>query len=323
MLKKKLLVFVSSTFNDLKEERQAAVQAILKAGHIPAGMELFTAGDKSQLQTIYNWIDQCDVYMLILGGRYGSLEPESKVSYTELEYDYAREAGKPFFATVISEPALDEKSRILGQAAFERDNPTQLKQFREKVLQSISSFFSDTKDIKLCVHESLSDFSLDPSLTGWVSGKDIPDSSSIQKEIEELRIENDKLRKALSKSTPKVNEASEDERFSELRQILENTEVLVPKSFLRTATSDETRSLHHLLVSAADILVSGVTSQPMNNEYKQFMYRSVIPKLQIHGLAENEKVAGVTYRRAALNKEGQRYLSWVERTKKKKKRDET
>ncbi len=40
-LRKRLQVFVSSTFNDLKLERQAAVEAILTAGHIPAGMELF------------------------------------------------------------------------------------------------------------------------------------------------------------------------------------------------------------------------------------------------------------------------------------------
>lgn len=41
---KKLQVFVSSTYTDLIEERQAAVEAILDAGHIPAGMELFKAG---------------------------------------------------------------------------------------------------------------------------------------------------------------------------------------------------------------------------------------------------------------------------------------
>jgi hypothetical protein len=51
-MKRKLQVFVSSTYSDLIDERQAAVAAILKAGHIPAGMELFTAGDKSQMKTI-------------------------------------------------------------------------------------------------------------------------------------------------------------------------------------------------------------------------------------------------------------------------------
>ena len=73
-MKRKLQVFISSTYSDLKEERQAAVEAILKAAHIPAGMELFTAGNKSQMATIERWIDESDVFMLILGGRYGSIE---------------------------------------------------------------------------------------------------------------------------------------------------------------------------------------------------------------------------------------------------------
>ena len=81
---KKLQIFVSSTFIDLIDERQAAVEAILKAGHIPAGMELFTASNQSQWTIIQKWIDESDIYMLILGGRYGSIEPDSGLSYTEL-----------------------------------------------------------------------------------------------------------------------------------------------------------------------------------------------------------------------------------------------
>ena len=71
---KKYQVFISSTYTDLREERQAAVEAILKAGHIPAGMELFTSTNKSQWTIIQRWIDESDIYMLILGGRYGSIE---------------------------------------------------------------------------------------------------------------------------------------------------------------------------------------------------------------------------------------------------------
>jgi hypothetical protein len=67
MAKKRFQVFVSSTFEDLRDERQAAVEAILKAGHIPAGMELFTAGSVSQLEVIKQWIRDSDIYMLILG----------------------------------------------------------------------------------------------------------------------------------------------------------------------------------------------------------------------------------------------------------------
>ncbi len=76
-IRKRLQVFVSSTFSDLRHERQAAVEAILTAGHIPAGMELFAAGDESQMEVIKQWIDESDVYLLILAGRYGSIEQKS------------------------------------------------------------------------------------------------------------------------------------------------------------------------------------------------------------------------------------------------------
>ena len=64
-MKKKLQIFISSTYIDLIDERQSAVQAVLESGHIPAGMELFKAGNLSQLETIKKWINDCDVYMQI------------------------------------------------------------------------------------------------------------------------------------------------------------------------------------------------------------------------------------------------------------------
>jgi hypothetical protein len=58
-------------------------------------MELFAAGDESQPETIRRWIDDSDVFMPILGGRYGSVEPKSGMSYLPLEYEYATKADKP------------------------------------------------------------------------------------------------------------------------------------------------------------------------------------------------------------------------------------
>src|ERR1700682_4809541 len=98
-------------------ERQAAVEAILRSGHIPAGMELFAAGDESQLETIRRWIDDSDVFMLILGGRYGSIESKSGKSYIELEYEYALNAKKPLFAAVISDAYLETKVKAAGPTA--------------------------------------------------------------------------------------------------------------------------------------------------------------------------------------------------------------
>ena len=109
---KKLQVFVSSTYTDLIEERQSAVQAILDAGHIPAGMELFKSGNRSQLETIYKWIDESDIYMLILGGRYGSIESNSGKSYTHIEYEYAINSNIPVFSVVLTNSFLHYKASL-------------------------------------------------------------------------------------------------------------------------------------------------------------------------------------------------------------------
>ena len=132
-MNKKLQVFVSSTYTDLIEERQAAVEAILDAGHIPAGMELFKAG-KSQMKTIRKWIDESDVYMLILGGRYGSIEEESGLSYTELEYKYALSINMPVFAIVLEDSFLFTKAATKGKdAIFEKDNLDKYDAFKELI----------------------------------------------------------------------------------------------------------------------------------------------------------------------------------------------
>ena len=221
-MKKKLQIFISSTYTDLVEERQAAVSAILKAGHIPAGMELFTSGDESQMDTIKRWIDESDVFMLILGGRYGSIEPNSSLSYTELEYDYAVKSGKPFFAVVIEESALEQKVKEQGRGVIEIDNAEKLKAFRKKVLSKISAFFKNVQDIKLAVFETIPEFQGRYNFTGWISGSEIPDIQTFTDQINNLRAENKRLtedRNALDAGA--VFTPSEEKEFEHIRQKLD------------------------------------------------------------------------------------------------------
>ena len=194
-MKKKLQIFVSSTFTDLLEERQAAVQAILRAGNIPAGMELFSAGNKSQLDTIKKWIEESDIYVLILGGRYGSLETESQLSYTEIEYKYAIELGKPFFALVLNDEMMQIKVKNEGQSVLELDNQNKYKKFKELVLSKVCRLCKDESEIKLSILESIIDIQNQFELTGWIKGNEIPDNSILLKEIESLRNERDELQK--------------------------------------------------------------------------------------------------------------------------------
>src|SRR5271157_912922 len=89
---KRYQVFISSTYADLKEERRAVIQTVIESNCIPAGMELFPAADEQQLDFIKRVINDCDYYLLIIGGRYGSVD-ETGISYTEQEYDYAVSRG--------------------------------------------------------------------------------------------------------------------------------------------------------------------------------------------------------------------------------------
>jgi hypothetical protein len=57
---KRYQVFVSSTYADLKEERQRVIQALMEMDCIPAGMELFPAADQEQFEFIKRVIDDCD-----------------------------------------------------------------------------------------------------------------------------------------------------------------------------------------------------------------------------------------------------------------------
>jgi hypothetical protein len=195
---KKLQVFVSSTYTDLRGERQAAVEAILTAGHIPAGMELFTAGDESQMETIKRWIAESDVFLLILGGRYGSLEPQSGKSYIECEYDYAASMNRPLFACVVKDDAQRERVKHYGLDIVEQENPGLLKAFRQKVTSKMCRFWEDTKDIKLTILETLPEFARREELSGWVKGNEPANAVALAEEVARFAKENTELRQKLS-----------------------------------------------------------------------------------------------------------------------------
>jgi len=217
--RKKLQVFVSSTFLDLIDERQAAVEAILTAGHIPAGMELFTAGDESQMEVIKQWIDESDVYLLILGGRYGNIEPKTGKSYTHLEYEYALSKEKPVFACVMKEEITDSRVASLGKKVLELENPDKFKEFRKIVLSKISEFWEDFKDIKITIAGKLSQLVRREDLVGWVRPTtQSANPAALADEIARLSKENAFLRDRL---IPETNEETYSGlTFLELKNIL-------------------------------------------------------------------------------------------------------
>ena len=102
-MKKKYTVFVSSTYEDLKEEREKVFKQILRVGLIPIGMEMFNAGNLEEWELIKRTIDEADYYLLIIGPRFGSSEKSSGLSYTQKEFYYAKSLALPRATFILSD----------------------------------------------------------------------------------------------------------------------------------------------------------------------------------------------------------------------------
>lgn len=292
-MQKKLQVFVSSTFTDLKMERQAAVSAILNMGHIPAGMELFTANDTSQWETIRKWIDESDVYMLILGARYGSVDEKSGISYTELEYEYALKSKKPLFAVVVEERCIEQIAKDRGLDFIERIHTQELKKFRDNVLKNMCSFYEDTKDIQICVMKSLPKIDAERELTGWISGRDVSNTKALVDELSTLSKENKELQKKLSDSIKNSTNSTQDDNFLELSQIFKKIKYNIPdiENYQETTQHD----LFELFQKFGSKLITGIGERFCTNEHSSYIFTNVFPKFELYDLVYSDSQANKGY----------------------------
>ncbi len=161
-------VFISSTFEDLIDARQAVSTALLRADCLPSGMELFPASDQSQFEFIKSVIDECDYYLLILAGRYGTTDPKTGLSFTEMEYDYAVSQNKPVVRLLHQDPIL-----MLPPESLEKTDAgrASLHRFREKVRNGILvKFWKDVSELQFETVMGLQQAKQSNPQPGWVRG---------------------------------------------------------------------------------------------------------------------------------------------------------
>ncbi|MGH9636986.1 MAG: DUF4062 domain-containing protein, partial [Candidatus Angelobacter sp.] len=194
---KRYQVFISSTYVDLKEERQAVIQTVIKADCIPAGMELFPAADEKQLTFIKRVIDDCDYYLLIIGGRYGSVD-DAGISYTEQEYDYAISRGLKVIALIHAKP----EEIPLGKSDVDSALREKLEKFKKKVTaKRLVQFWEKPEDLAGLVALNLLSAIRDHPTVGWVRADKVA-NETVLSEINELRKRNEKLEEALAEVAP-------------------------------------------------------------------------------------------------------------------------
>lgn len=174
MLDKRYQVFVSSTYTDLAQERAEVMQALLELDCMPAGMELFPAASEQQWNWIKKVIDESNYYLVIVGGRYGTISEVTGMSYTEMEYRYAVEIGKPIIAFLHENPAQIEVGKSEGGQQPKR----KLDQFRKLLEQRLCKYWSSPTDLGAKVSRSITQLIKHQPASGWIRADRIPEDSS-------------------------------------------------------------------------------------------------------------------------------------------------
>ena len=177
--KRKFSIFISSTYEDLKKERQALVGVALENNFIPVGMEQFHAAPTSQWNVITSMIDECDFYLLVIGGRYGSIDEETGISYTEKEYNYAKAKGLPVLVLIKESSVITESEQDTGDEKYDKYTKMRmLEEFRKKVKNDGNTvdFLTDINCLKYKASPTFKNaINYVDDKAGWVRYRDIVD----------------------------------------------------------------------------------------------------------------------------------------------------
>ena len=170
-------IFISSTFVDMIPYRDAIAEAIRNCDAVAYGMERFVPAPIRPLDRCYEEIDESQIFILLLGHRYGEIDSDSGKSYTELEYIHAKERGLPILAFMLDTDKIGTPEKFReSDAQFQA-----LRRFKmtlklskeitvatfdsEKSLQEMATrAINDTKGRMEKAHKTVNDYSAGANL---------------------------------------------------------------------------------------------------------------------------------------------------------------
>jgi tetratricopeptide (TPR) repeat protein len=154
-------VFISHTvelrnFPQAKSYIAEVERAISAAGHVIVDMADFPAANQPPARLCAERVRSCEVYLGILGTRYGSpVRDKQEVSYTELEFDTATEAGLDRLVFLLDIDA--EEVGIPPSSLIDREFGARQDDFRRRVQDSglTTRSFADPATLGKLVERSL------------------------------------------------------------------------------------------------------------------------------------------------------------------------
>lgn len=138
----------------MKPYREAIQTVLNRADCVPYGMERFGAETIPPLDVCYRELEASQIYICALGMRYGSIDKESGKSYTQLEYEKARELGKPTLVFLIDESRVKFNLSEIDMG----ESGEKLKAFKKTIKDSkevTCAFFDSVMSLQETVFRSI------------------------------------------------------------------------------------------------------------------------------------------------------------------------
>jgi len=96
-----LKIFISSTYVDLKDYRQKAIQIVNRYKCVSLAMEFFMAQPDEPTRVCKKEIKECDILLGIYAHRYGFIPKGQDKSITHQEYELAKKLNKPCLCFIV------------------------------------------------------------------------------------------------------------------------------------------------------------------------------------------------------------------------------
>lgn len=147
--------FISSTQLDLAEHRKQVIDTLLSLGFFPIAMEQFVPDGTGAISVSFNRLAEAQLYIGIIGWRYGFIPQGETRSVTHLEYLEARRRGLPCYL-FLADLKTETDAALFPPGVRDDAHHDELVAFRDQIARDlVVSFFTTPQDLALKISQAL------------------------------------------------------------------------------------------------------------------------------------------------------------------------